>query len=182
MWIPAVMGVYKDAWIDFAKRVDKNVKSYYTSWFDYRSALQRADVALGHHFTTNTMISNIVEGAPVYGVPIVDPPKAMCKESFCVGIAKNSPNFDAAVEVVDFVCGPDASHRWMDWGGGFPNNPGAYPHTLWSVCARLGNFKAFGVDKREDYMEKCVQNTDWFALTKKLPEYVKLWESEVLKK
>jgi ABC-type Fe3+ transport system substrate-binding protein len=96
-------------------------------------------------------------------------------------VVKDAPAKDAAFKVMDMICSARYTKVMMDKGLNPSNNPKNYPHNMPEKILEVNDAKEAGINKWED-LKGFLLPLDWGEWAKKMPEYIKTWEDEVLKK
>lgn len=180
-FMPALLTVYKDNWLDYLKRVDKNVSTYYGRWVDERMANQKGDIWLSPHSMGTIYIGANVDKAPMKGMLISDPKPAVWAQSVSHGLVKNAPHRDNAIKVLDLTSSAKYTKVLMDKGLNPSNNPKNFPHDMPAKDMEANQVAKIGVTKWEDLSAFSVGN-DWGPWLEPVDKAVKQWEEEVLKK
>jgi ABC-type Fe3+ transport system substrate-binding protein len=179
--LPAIFLIYGDKWLDYMKRVDKNVSNYYSRWIDNRIANQKGDTQLSIHCMETVYIGAEVDKAPMRGALITSPKPGLCALEVSMGVVKGAPARDAAFKAMDMLCSAKYTKVLMDKGLNPSNNAKNYPHNMPNKILEVNSAKDVGIDKWED-LKTFLLPVDWSEMAKKMPTYLKQWEDEVLKK
>jgi ABC-type Fe3+ transport system substrate-binding protein len=181
-WIPMAVETYgEDKWIDWARRLDKNVQSYYNGWVNNRIALQRGEVSLTLHNASSVYVSAVVDKAAVHGQPLSQPKPSWCPMPVTVSLVKGTPRREAALRVVDLISSARYSNMLMEVGVNPSNNPANYPNPVASKMMEQFDGPAFGLSEWHD-VEPWVLQLDWIKWVGQLKKYNTIWEDEVLKR
>jgi ABC-type Fe3+ transport system substrate-binding protein len=182
VWIPIMVALYgENGWIDYARKVDANVKTYNARWIDNRLGLQRGDAWITFLNLPNVYISAEIDKASVSGLPIMQPDKALGVLPVSVGLLKTAPNRRAAMRVLDLTSTAKYTKVMMDIGLNPSNNPKNYPHALPTRILELNNDKRVGLKSWQDVQDHTLA-VDWVDWAGKMDRYVALWENEVFKR
>ncbi len=180
-FMPAVLAVYKDKWLDYLKRVDKNVATYYGRWVDERMANQKGDIWISPHSMGTIYIGANVDKAPMKGILMSDPKPCVWAQAISHGLVKGAPHRENAIKVLDLTSSAKYTKVLMDKGLNPSNNPKNFPHPMPDKDMEANQVAKLGVTKWEDLNAFAVGN-DWTEWIDKVDEAVKVWETEVLKK
>ncbi len=181
-WVPGVVSVYgEDKWIDYCRRLDKNVSNYYSRWIDARIASQKGDIWMVIHCLQTIYIGAEVDKAPMRGVPISTPAKSWVPLPVSMGLVKGAPHREAAIKVLDLISDARYTKVLMDKGLNPSNNPKNYPHPMANKIMELNDVKSVGINSWGE-IDKYLLPIDWGEWGTKTDKYVKQWEEEILKK
>lgn len=180
-WVPAIVTVFGEDWIKYCEELDKNVATYYGRWVDCRIANQKGDVYVAPHFAATIYIGAVVDKAPMEGLPIVEPKPAWVKNSVSLGLVKNAPHRDVAIEVINMICDARYTKVLMDKGLNPSNHPDNYPDPFGDKILELFHAGEYGIKSFPQLREYCVP-IDWAEWSDKVTEYAAEWEAKILKK
>lgn len=182
MWLPVIVNAYgEDKWVDYCRRIDRNVKTYHSRWVDNRIGMQRGDSWITFHAWATIYIGAVVDKASVSGLPITSPPRAMGNLPVSMSILKSAPNRAATVRMMDIVSKPEYTKVMMDIGLNPSNHPDNYPHPMPNRILEANNAALAGVKQWTD-IQALIKPIDWIDWAKKIPHYTQVWETEVFKR
>ena len=181
-WLPIIVNTYgEDKWIDYARRLDANVKTYHPRWVDNRIGMQRGDAWLTFHNWATIYIGAKIDRANVAGIPISSPKPAMGNLPISMSILKNAPNRAAAVRMMDLCSQPQYTKVLHDIGLNPSNHPDNHPHSMPVLMLQVNNADRIGVTKF-DQIPAFVKPINWVEWAGKVSKYSAQWEQEVLRK
>lgn len=181
-WIPMAVATFgEDRWLDWARRLDKNVTSYFNGWVNNRIGLQRGEVAVTLHNASSVYTSAQVDKAAVHGKPLLSDKPSWCPMPVSVSLVKGAPHREAALRVVDLIASDKYSVMIPEVGVNPSNNPDNFPNPTVDKMLEQWDARQNGINTWQD-VEKRLLPIDWIKWASQLKKYNGIWEEEVLKR